>query len=186
MSNASNITHDIYGGQYTKGPNKDKIIYLRKDQILADIDVSLELVSLSRKSEDTTVQDPFERPLERFRALWDRWINKYVDNCKQRMQAYVMEPYKRGAMNAKFDWEEQRLYLSFPWYWDDTIFDALTGAVHDYIVNSALAEFFTLTFTSKDPLTTDKQAQAQEAYDNIKHYCVTTLPGTMRRKLHPF
>lgn len=186
MRHDNNMTHDIYGGHYHKGPNKEKVIFLRKDQILGDIDVSLELVSLTHTNQDTTTQDIFVQPIERFRTLWNRWIDKYIDNCKQHMQAYLVAPIQKGTMNAKRDWEEQEIRLSFPWYWDETTFDALSGAVHDYIVNSVLAEFFTMTITSKDPITTDKQAQAQEAYDNIKHYCVTTLPGTMRKKLHPF
>lgn len=186
MKKENNTPHDIYGGEYHRAPNKNKIIFLRKDQILGDIDTSLELVSLTHIQENGMVQNVFEKPLERFKNLWDRWIDKYVDNCKQRMQAYVVVPMKKGTMNARRDWEEQEIHLTFPWYWDETTFDALSGAVHDYIVNSVLAEFFAMTITSKDPITVDKQTLAQAAYDNIKHYCVTTLPGTMRKKLHPF
>ncbi len=179
-------SHDIYGGRYEQHPNKKKILYIRKDQILGDIDASLEIVALTHATENGETMSPFVKPLERFKILFERWINKYLDNSKQRMQAYVMEPQQKAAMNAEREWEEKEIHLSFPWYWDDTAFNALSGAVHDYIVNSVLAEFFAMTITSKDPITLDKQSLAQDAYDNIKHYCVTTLPGTMRKKLHPF
>lgn len=178
--------HDIYGGRYQQYPNKDKILYIRKDQILGDIDASLEIVALTHRDDTGGIMPVLERPIEHFRNLFDRWINKYIDNSKQRMQAYVVEPMRKATMNAAPDWEEKEIHLSFPWYWDETTFGALSGAVHDYIVNSVLMEFLAMSITSKDPITTDKQSLAQEAYDNIKHYCVTTLPGTMRKKLHPF
>lgn len=178
--------HDIYGGNYSPRPDKFRVLYLRKDQLLGDIDASIELASLSRLGEGGVRPPIFEEPLMRMRVLFNRWINKYVDNAKQRMQAYLVGGYSRYSANANDDWMKLNIELHFPWYWDDSVFDALGNAVHDYIVNSVLHEFFVVALTSRDVLTSDKEQIAADAYDNIKHYCVSCLPGTQRKKLHPF
>lgn len=178
--------HDIYAGRYEKKPNKEKVLFLRKDQILGDIDAQIEIVTATHTKDDGTPLPVFENAMEKHKHSLNGWINKYLDIAKQRMAAYIVVPEQKATFNAQRDWEEKEIHLSFPWYWDETTFDALSRAVADFIVNSVLFEFFSLTITSKDPITIDKQGFAEEASANIKHYCVASIPGTMKKKLHPY
>ena len=169
-----------------KKEKKTRKIYIRRDQIMADVDAQIEIVSATHTKEDGSVNPVFDNAMMRYQGLFDRWLNKYLDNTKSRMAAYLLVPYQHGAMNADRDWEEVVLDLSFPWSWNDTTFPQLVSAIHVYIVNSILTEFFIMTITSKDPVTADKQSIADEAYAQIKHCCVTQIAGAARRPLNPF
>lgn len=178
--------HDVYGGHYRNKPDKKKILFIRKDQILGTIDASIELVAMTHTKDDGSPMPVFENVMNKQKALLDQWIDRYVDKAKERMSAYVVVPVQKATMNAKRDWQEREIHLSFPWGWDETTFDNLSTAVHNYIVNSVLTEFFIMTITSKDPITADKKSLADEAYEDIKRYTMVRLPGVTRKKLHPF
>ena len=178
--------HNVFGGKYPPKHPIRKILYIRKDQILGDIDASIELVATTHTREDGSPMPVFQNALERYKSLFDRWINKYFDKTKERVAAYLTVPIQKGSMNAKLDWKERELHLLFPFGWDETTFDAMSGAVHDYIVNSVLAEFFAMTITSKDPITVDKLELADDAYSNIKRYTMVRTPEATLKKLHPF
>ena len=169
-----------------KQPDIHKDIYLRKDQIMGDVDAQIEIIANTHLKEDGTINPVFDNAESRYRALFDRWLDKYVDSAKSRMAAYLIVPDQHGAMNAGREWSEIRLHMSFPWYWNDTTFPQLVGAIHDYIVNSVLFEFCTLTITSRDPITTDKQVLAEDAYQKIKYFCMSAKPHTTKKRLQPF
>lgn len=176
----------IHHNPFHKEPDYHKDIYIRKDQIMGDVDAQIEIVANTHLKEDGTINPVFDNAETRYKALFDRWLNKYVDLTKSRMSAYLLVPEQHGAMNADREWAEIKLHMAFPWYWNDTTFPQLVGAIHDYIVNSILKEFFSMTITSRDPVTADKELMAEDAYIQIKHCCVSAKPGTMRKKLHPF
>lgn len=172
--------------KFPNKPNQPKILFLRRDQILGDISTQIQIISESRLTDKGTEISMLKNATERFSSQFARWINTYLDKAKSRMAAYIMEPPRKATMNDVIEWEEKTIHLSFPWYWNPATFDQLSGAVHDYIVNSCLYEFFSLALTSKDPVTMDKQILAEDANSMIKHCCVSSLPGTQRKKLQPF
>ena len=89
-------------------------------------------------------------------------------------------------MNSVKDNEEVDIELLMPEWWDDTAFDQLTESVHDYIVNAVLQEYFTLAFTSKDPVTQDKALMAEKSLDYIKELGNSSKPGRIRKPFKPF
>ena len=171
---------------FPKPQNQRKDIYILRDQLLGDIEVQLQIVAESRVGENGLPLPILDNALSRFGAQFVRFIDKYIDLAKARMAAYLVTPHVNGEMNAHREWREQKISLSFPWYWNATTFPQLCDAIHDYIVNGALYEFFLLTLTSKDAVTADKQVLMLDAYSMIKHCCVSSLPGTQRKTLQPF
>jgi hypothetical protein len=102
------------------------------------------------------------------------------------MQAFVLEKFKITNMNSIKDNEEIDIELLMPEWWDDTAFDQLKDAVNDYIVNAILQEFFTLTLTSKDPVTVDKATLAADALADIRKHANASKPGSIRKPFKPF
>ena len=72
-----------------------------------------------------------------------------------------------------------------PEFWDDTVFDQLTNAVHDYVVNATLYEYFTISLTSKDPVTVDKRQLMIEALSDVKKYVNAAKPGFIHKIKSP-
>ena len=142
----------------------DKHIFVYANQLWYDIDATTNLLSRSRRSvndsqADTipTSENDHERP------LFYRWFDKYMKKAEGLLAAYLMK--KEGVVrdNSIKEWDEQEIWLRMPDYWDDTRYDSLVHAIHNYIAAGALYEYFKLTLTSKDPLTADKAAEVEDA-----------------------
>lgn len=88
--------------------------------------------------------------------------------------------------NAINEWDEQEIWLRMPDYWDDTRYDSLVQAIHNYISAGALYEYFKLTLTSKDPLTADKAAEVEDAELDILDASNATKPGSVHKPYKPF
>jgi hypothetical protein len=73
-----------------------------------------------------------------------------------------------------------------PEWYDDTVFEQLTQAVQEYVVNATLFEFLTLTLTSKDPVTVDKKVIADETLNDIRKYVNAAKPGRIKKSFNPF
>lgn len=171
---------------FPKKPNTPKILFVVKDEIFAEIDAQLQILAESRMTENGQPNKVLNSGVERFSVQFERWIDKYLDLAKSRMAAYVVEIHRKATINHHKDWDEAEIHLSFPWTWNPVTFPQLGDAVQNYIVNSCLYEFFCLSLTSKDPVTIDKLTLAEDANSMIKHCCVSSLPGTQRKKLKPF
>lgn len=169
-----------------KPQNIFRLLFIRKDSLLADIEDQIQIVAETRTDEHGRPLGSLNNASTRFAVQFNRWIDKYLDLAKSRMAAYLVESMRKASTNITRQWDEVELHLSFPPTWNETTFEQLGEAVHGYIVNSVLKEFFILTLTSKDPLTQDKFTLAEDCYAQIKHCCVTSKPGTQRKTLHPF
>lgn len=176
-----------------------RTIFIRHDQLLDDINAQIDLVMESRMALGAMPINPpgtsplgispvprIENASERYASQIERFINKYIDLSKSRMAAYIVTIERTAAMNAERPWEEAIFHFTFPPTWNHTTFTNLADAIHQYIVNSVLKEFFILVFTSKDPIVTDKISLADEAYSEMKHCCVSQIPGAARKTLKPF
>ena len=161
-------------------------IFLRFDQLLDDIQSQIDIVADMRPNQDGSPAKYLMNASTKYSAQLTRWINKYVDLTKSRMAAYVKTIERKNTMNAQRPWDEAVIHLEFPDTWNPTTFTNLADAVHQYIVNGVLYEFFVLAFTGKDPITADKLDQREEAYREIKHCCVSQIPGASKKTLHPF
>ena len=145
----------------------DKHIFVYANQLWYDIDA-------------TTSENDHERP------LFYRWFDKYMKKAEGLLTAYLMK--KEGVVrdNAIKEWEEQEIWLRMPDYWDDTRYDSLVQAIHNYIAAGALYEYFKLTLTSKDPLTADKAAEVEDAELDILDASNATKPGSVHKPYKPF
>lgn len=177
---SKDVPKQVMGGRI------QRTLFIRLDQILADVATQIMIVSDFRTQENGNPLPVLNNAAEKYEVQLIRWVDKYLNNAKQRMAAYVVTEDRHAVMNAKRPWDEVHIHLAFPSSWRHTGFEALADAVHQYIVNSVLCEFFSLAFTSKDPLVIDKQTFADEANQNIKHYCVSQVPGASKKTLEPF
>lgn len=164
-----------------------KHIFIQASQLFYDIDAVTGMIGRARRSENG-VQDNTLPTSENdsYRPMFYRWFDKYLRNAESRMQAFVLKPVRVAQMNTLTEWDEKEITLLVPDYWDDTCYEDLVNAIHTYIVNGALYEYLSLTLTSKDPVTLDKQMQMEDAYDDIKKYICSTKPGSVKRPMKPF
>lgn len=165
----------------------DKHIFIYANQLWYDIDATTNLTGKARRGNQTnqeenipTSENDEERP------LFYRWFDKYIAKVETLLTAYVMKPLGRVRDNALKEWEEKEIWLRMPDCWDDTKYDALVQAIHNYIATGALYEYFMLTLTSQDALTIDKASQLDDAELDIIDAANTMKPGSMVRILKPF
>lgn len=172
--------------QFTyKAPKFERHVFIRKDQVFFDLDSQLAIISLSRKKEDGTVDDTLSNATTSYRQMFYRWIDKHIGIAKGVMSAFVLDKFKTTSMNSISENDEIDIELLMPIYWDDTVFQQLTNAVHDYVVNATLFEYFTISLTSKDPVTQDKRQLMLEALSDVKKYVNSAKPGFVEKRKSP-
>lgn len=165
----------------------DKHIFIFANQLWYDIDATTNLVGKNRRGNQTnqdelipTSENDQERP------LFYRWFDKYLQKAEAALSAYVMKQEGKIRNNALKEWHEKEIWLRMPDYWDETRYDSLVKAIHDYISTGALLEYFKLTLTSKDPITIDKAQDLDDAELEIMDCANATKPGAMIHTLKPF
>lgn len=167
--------------------HSDKHIFIYANQLWYDIDATTNMVGRARRNNQTAQEDvvPTSENDEE-RPLFFRWFDKYFAKVETILTAYVMKPTGNVRDNAIKQWEEKELWLHMPDSWDETRYDALVQAIHDYISSGALYEYFSIMLTSKDPLTVDKYGQVEEAEQSIIDLANTVKPGSLPHMLKPF
>ena len=169
-----------------KAPKYSRHIFIRRDQIFYDLDAQIQMVATARRKENGTEDDTLSSATEKFRQMFYRWIDKYVGVAKGVMSAFVLEKFKTTQMNSISQNEEVDIELLMPEWYDDTTFQQLCEAVHAYVVNAVLHEFFLLTFTSKDPVTVDKLQLSTDELHDVKKYVNASKPGFIHKIQKPF
>ena len=91
------------------------------------------------------------------RPMFSRWFDQYIASVERILSAYVAKPEGVARMNGLKEWSEKEIMLVMPDYWDATVYDALVQAIHRYVVDGALYEYFSITLSSKDPRTMDRK-----------------------------
>lgn len=169
-----------------RDPKSERHIFISRDNIMFAIDVQIQMVAESRRKDDGTEDDRLTNATAKYQKMFFSWFNTHVGKAKGRLQAFILEKSKTSDMNSIKDKEEIDIELLMPKWWDDSIFDQLTTAVNDYIVNAILQEYFTLVLTSKDPVTVDKATLANDALNDIRKLANANKPGTIKKHLCPF
>lgn len=176
-----------YDPQYgIKNPKHERHIYIRREQYMYDIEAQIQMVAMSRRDANGVEDDRLTNATKNFEAMFYRWAETYIGKAKSAMATKVLEKHKTANINSIKDNAEIDIELLMPDWWDGTVFDQLNNAVHDYIVNSILYEFFTLVLTSKDTVTIDKAEMARTARADIVKYSEFAKPGRIRKPLKPF
>jgi len=98
-----------------------------------------------------------------------RQIDRAVNQCVSRMQAYLLLPspfVHRISTNHTHAWEEKSIYLAMPPNWPPHCIDPLRDAVHTYIVKSVEYNLLIVSLTN-DPYTVLCKTEADQAYSDI-------------------
>lgn len=176
-----------------KNPKFERHIFISRDQILYDIDAQISMMSKARRKDDGTEDDTFSNATSTYQQQFYRWIDKHIGIAKNKMQSFVLEKFKSTKMDSISQKEEVDIELLMPEWWDDTIFDQLVAAVHDYVVNATLYEFFSISLlvptrhgVTQDPATVVKQQQMVEGLEEIKKLANSAKPGRIRKPFKPF
>lgn len=102
------------------------------------------------------------------------------------MSAFVLERFKTSQTNSIKDTDEVDITLLMPEWYDDTTFPQLCTAVHDYVVNATLYDFLSMTLTSKDPVSIDKNDASDKAKYQIKKLSNAAKSGRISKPFKPF
>lgn len=165
----------------------DKHIFIYAAQLWYDIDAQTSMLSRSRRNmKDENGEQLATSENTKERPLFYRWFDMYLRNVESTLQAYVMKPNGRARGNELKEWDEQDIWLRMPDYWDDTRYEALAQAIHNYLVAGAMYEYLKLTLTSKDPLTVDKKEEVDNTELAIIDAANATKAGAMVHTLKPF
>jgi ADP-heptose:LPS heptosyltransferase len=168
-----------------KNPKFERHIFIRRDQVSFDLDAQLGMIADSRKKPDGSVDDTITNATSKYQQQFYRWIDKHIGVAKNKMQTFVLEKFKTTKMNSISQVEEVDIELLMPEWWDDTVFDQLCQAVHDYVVNATLADYFTLRPDMND-LIVMKRETANDNLNDIKKLANSAKPGRIRKPFKPF
>ena len=169
-----------------KNPKFERHIYIRKDQIMSDIDMQLDMIAKARTKPDGTEDDRFTNATTQYEGQFVRWIDSHIGIVKGVMSAYLLEKFRTTRLNSISTVDEIDLELRMPEYWDDTVFESLAAAIQNYLVNAVMKEYLVISLTSKDPVTADKSLMADEALLDVKRFANAAKPGRIHKKLDPF
>lgn len=151
-----------------------------------DIESQIQMIAAMRRKPDGTEDDVMTQATEKFSSMFYRWIDTHIGLAKAKMAAFVLEDFRTSGMNSIKDVDEVDITLLFPEWYDDTTFPQLVNAVHNYIANAVLFEYFTLSLTSKDPVTVDKNTLMADELAKIKTLSNASKPGRIRKVQKPF
>lgn len=169
-----------------RNPKFERHMYVRRDQIFYDIDAQLSIIAKARRSQDGTEDNTISQATNDFKPMFYRWIDTYIGKAKTIMSAFVLERFNDTAINSIKDNEEVDITLLVPQWYDDTTYQQLCDAVHSYIVNGAMREYFLISLTSKDPVTIDKNQLMLDGENEIRKLVNASKPGQIRKPLNPF
>lgn len=161
-----------------------KHVFILADQVFYDVDATTGMLARSRAGQ---IPETFAtQESDGYRPMFYRWLDKYVKKVEARVGAFLLTPAHITRTNELKQWAEKELILTMPDYWDDTVYEDLVSAIHRYLVDGVLYEYYTITLTSKDPVTVDKYQQLEDDYDDIKNYVCSTKPGSVAKIKKPF
>lgn len=175
---------DICGMVHTKPKrNRDFSIFLLRPELISDIETQLNIVTVARRKEN--IQDNNIERIEQIHYQFNRWIDKYVDLAKARMQASVKNPFRMAATNRPSE-DEITITLSMGEWWNERVLPELNSAIHDFVINGVLYEYLNLYFTPSDALTQSKKEDMELGYEIIKKHICAYKPQFIHKTLKPF
>ncbi len=160
-------------------------IFIIAEQLFYDIDATTGLIARSLRNTQGA-PDIATQEADSYRPMFFRWFDKYIRKAEHIMSAYVLRPERRRRNDTLREWQEQDIMLSMPDYWDDTLLDALSASLHDYIVCGALYEYLCITFSPADARAMGKQTELADIETDIQDLINRPKPGSVRRKFSPF
>ena len=169
-----------------KNPKFERHLFIRRDQVMFDIESQLGMLADARKNQDGTEDDTITNATTKYQQMFYRWIDSHIGEAKTIMSAFVLEKFSEVAMNSIKNNEEIDITLLVPEWYDDTTFPQLCDKVHEYVVTATMADFCYVRFTSKDPITIDKNAQKDDCEQEVRKLVNMAKPGRISKPFKPF
>lgn len=192
--------HNPYQGGFKDMPDGDSLLrnhrpmkprhelrhlFIYKNQVMLDVSSQIDMLLTSRRKEMGIEANAAADMLDRYKAQFDRWIDKHVEKVKERLIISVVDVYATASGDELKDWAEKEILLQMPDWWDDTAWRPLVDTVHDYMVNAVMSEYLKIILTVKDPVTISKMEDADDAYEKIKVHLCKHRQGAIKRNLKP-
>lgn len=162
-----------------------KHIYIQADQLLYDIDAVTGLTDKASRQTQTGAEVATSEE-DRYRPMFYRWMDKYIASVERIMSAYVLKKEGVARTDGLKEWQEREIELLMPSYWDATVYDALVQAIHQYVVDGTLYEYFSVTLSSRNPRTLDRKESLANGETEIRSLSCRVIPGSVRKHLSPF
>lgn len=156
-----------------------KTVYLYMNEILHDIDA--ELLKFSKLiAEDGAIPNQELQTDETMnnRPLMLRRVTRYVNELYGVMQAYILHDDKDVSSNAFKEGVEHEINLVFPDNWQSRTFGRLPREMHDYVVNSCIADFLKSAYPRESG---QYKESASENYWNVKHCVTSRVPESIKK-----
>ena len=169
-----------------KSPKFERHLFIRRDQILFDIDAQLGMIADARKNTDGTTDDTITNATTKYQQMFYRWVDSHIGEAKTTMSAFVLEKFRETAMNSIKDKDEIDITMLMPEWYDDTTYQQLCDKVHEYVVSSTIYDFCKMRFTSKDPVTLDMEKQKIESQFEVKKLANMAKPNRISKPFKPF
>lgn len=176
-----------------KAPKFERHIFIMRDQLLYDIDAQIGMMATARRNPDGTEENTFSNATTTYRQQFYRWIEKHIGIAKGVMSAFLLEKFKTTKLDNISQEQEVDITLLMPEWYDDTVFDQLCQAVHQYVVDATLYEFFSIALlvptrrsVAEDPATIVKRQQMAQDLQDIRKYVNASKPGRIHKILKPF
>lgn len=182
--NHPNNGHDPQYGYHD--PKFERHIFISRDNIMFSIDAQIGMMNDARAKESGTEDDKISNATTKYQQQFYSWIDRHIGIAKGVMSAFVLEKFKTSKMNSISQVEEVDITLLVPVFYDDTVFDQLVQAVHDYVVNATLYEYFSLALSAKDPVTLSKKEMKDDCLNDVRKYVNSAKPGFVRKPQNPF
>lgn len=160
-------------------------IFILAEQLFYDIDATTGLLARSLRNTQGA-PDIATQEADTYRPMFFRWFDKYIRKAERIMSVYVLKPERRNRNDALREWQERDITLSMPDYWDDTLIDALSSALHDYIVCGALYEYLSVSFSPADARAVAKQSELADIETDIQDLVNRPKPGSIHKHFSPF
>lgn len=164
-------------------------LFVYMGEVMYDVEAEVSMVASSRRGEGGVEMLPLTDNVERYGRMFSRWVGKRVGEVRERLVRDVVGDVchvaPRGGGDNLVPSEEWELRLSMPDWWDEAAWEPLLSAVHDYIVNGVLEDYFKLVLTGGDALTRDVSESRLAAWGRIRSAACRQVAGTVRRYINP-
>ncbi len=162
-----------------------KHIFLQADQLLYDVDTITSIIDKAARTAHNDAEVSTSES-DTYRPMFFRWFDKYIANVEDCLSAFLLKPEGVTRLNDLKEWDEREISLLMPDYWDATVYGSLVKAIHQYVVDGTLFEYMSLTLTSRDSRTVDREKALEDGITNIRALSCRVIPGSVHKHPKPF
>lgn len=181
------MMNKICDNPHHKHPYKHEVrhLFVYKKQLMYDIESQVGMVAMSRRNESGVEDNTQSDMVSKYQPMLMRWLTKRFEKVKEALALAVIDDRQTASGDDLMDWDEKELVLQFPDWWDETAWKPLVDAVHSYLVNATMSEYYKITLTTKDPVTQSKLKDSYDDLGEVKTLLCKHHAGEIKRPLRP-